>query len=145
MKSACKDGPFRIAKYPINAYGQKRDKISYFEDRNLFLARLEMKPWCLMRGRLDMETRTPAKNAPAKQRDFLRQTLHSDVLEGVLNIPESLKHRMLEVILLPVEDGSEYPSDADEPSFLRRFAGAWAGAPLVREDQGEYETREALK
>lgn len=25
MKSACKDGPFRIAKYPINAYGQKKE------------------------------------------------------------------------------------------------------------------------
>ncbi len=28
---------------------------------------------------------------------------------------------------------------------LRRFAGAWCGEALIREDQGRYETRRGLK
>lgn len=32
-----------------------------------------------------------------------------------------------------------------QTSLLSRFAGAWRGGPLVREEQGEYEVRSELK
>ena len=38
------------------------------------------------------------------QTGFLRQTMHSDRLEGILKIPHNLKHRMVEVILLPLDN-----------------------------------------
>ncbi|OGU10775.1 MAG: hypothetical protein A2075_06375 [Geobacteraceae bacterium GWC2_58_44] len=78
---------------------------------------------------------------------FVRQTILSDKLEGIVTIPKSLKHRMVEVILLPLD--TEQPIrrriDKTDSSPLVLFAGAWAGEVLVREDQGLYETREEFK
>lgn len=76
---------------------------------------------------------------------FVRQTIQSNILEGVVEIPNNLKNRLVEMILLPL-DGEKYGQSDDErtASPLKRFAGAWAGEPLVREDQGDYETREEL-
>lgn len=66
---------------------------------------------------------------------FVRQTIQSNTLEGVVEIPNNLKNRLVEMILLPL-DGEEYGQTDDERtgSPLKRFAGAWAGEPLVRED-----------
>jgi hypothetical protein len=36
-------------------------------------------------------------------------------------------------------------SAAEREAFVQSFAGAWQGDPLVRPDQGEYETRDELK
>lgn len=32
---------------------------------------------------------------------IVRQTIHSDKLEGIVKVPRNLKNRMVEVILLP--------------------------------------------
>lgn len=80
------------------------------------------------------------------QAGFVRQTMHSDRLEGVLKIPHNLKHRMVEVILLPFDDDTALHRDQKvKGSSLKKFAGAWAGDSIVREDQGTYEVREELK
>jgi len=51
----------------------------------------------------------------------------------------------VEVILLPVvSEKNSAQSKEKAGSLLKRFAGAWAGEQLVREDQGDYETREEL-
>ena len=55
------------------------------------------------------------------------------------------KNRLVELIVLPFDsekDGKQ--SKKREDPALRRFAGAWAGEPLVRADQGQYEVREEL-
>ncbi len=66
---------------------------------------------------------------------FVRQTILSDKLEGIVTIPRNLKHRMVEVILLPLDtEPSRRPMDKQDSSPLVAFAGAWAGEVLVRED-----------
>jgi len=85
------------------------------------------------------------KKSPT-QAEFVRQTMHSDRLEGILKIPNNLKHRMVEVILLPFEDDTVLQRDREAKDLsLKKAAGAWAGDLLVREDQGTYEVREELK
>lgn len=80
------------------------------------------------------------------QAGFVRQTMHSDRLEGILKIPNNLKHRMVEVILLPFDDETALHRDQKAKGLsLKKVAGAWAGDLLVREDQGTYEVREELK
>ena len=80
------------------------------------------------------------------QTGFLRQTMHSDRLEGILKIPHKLKHRMVEVILLPLDDDTALHRNQEAGGLsLKKFAGAWAGELLVREEQGTYEVREGLK
>ena len=77
---------------------------------------------------------------------FVRQTILSDKLEGIVTIPKNLKHRMIEVILLPLD--SEPPpigTNKTGGSPLSVFAGAWAGEVLVRDEQGLYEKREEFK
>jgi len=88
----------------------------------------------------------PSKKKGISSHDaFVRQTIQSNILEDVVEIPNNLKNRLVEMILLPL-DGEKYGQTDEErtASTLKRFAGAWAGEPLVREDQGDYETREEL-
>ena len=48
--------------------------------------------------------------------------------------------------MLPLDDDAGPQREQDtEGSPLKRFAGAWAGELLVRENQGDYEIREELK
>lgn len=77
------------------------------------------------------------------QAAFVRQTIQSNLLEGIVEIPTNLKNRLVEVILLPL-DIEKSTLDRRSYSSLDRFAGAWAGEPLVREEQGIYEAREEL-
>lgn len=79
------------------------------------------------------------------QPGFVRQTIQSDMLEGIVKIPRSLKHRLVEVILLPLDTETSIEEGyKTEVSPLERFAGSWAGEPLIREEQGAYEVREEL-
>ena len=93
-----------------------------------------------------MAMRSIKRKKQSSQAGFARQTIQSDILEGIIKIPRSLKHRMVEVILLPV-DTEMLPLNISEEgvSPLGRFAGAWSGEPLVREEQGTYEVREEVK
>lgn len=64
-------------------------------------------------------------------------------LPDTLKMPKDLQRRKVEVILLPLDaDKPSKPCSNSVSSPLARFAGAWAGEMLVREDQGEYEVRE---
>jgi hypothetical protein len=67
-------------------------------------------------------------------------------LPDTLMMPKSLRHRRVEVILLPLD--AEKDSQIKSKTLvspLVRFAGAWMGELLVREDQGAYEVREDFK
>jgi hypothetical protein len=78
--------------------------------------------------------------------DFVRQTMLSDKLEGIMTIPKNLKHRMVEVILLPLDvEPVIRRISKTGGSPLAIFAGAWKGEALVRAEQGLYEKREELK
>lgn len=67
-------------------------------------------------------------------------------LPKVIRVPDALKNRRVEVILLPLDDAETTPPG---PSMgknpIEEFLGAWKGKPLVRPEQGEYETRELLQ
>ncbi|HIJ81606.1 MAG TPA: hypothetical protein HPP76_07860 [Desulfuromonadales bacterium] len=67
-------------------------------------------------------------------------------LPDTLRMPENLKHRRVEVILLPLDtEKISHITSATTISPLARFAGAWEGELLVRENQGTYEVREDFK
>jgi len=76
---------------------------------------------------------------------FARQTIQSNLLEGIVEVPSKLKNRLVEVILLPVVSEKHNAQSKEKAgSPLKRFAGAWVGEQLIREDQGNYETRDEL-
>jgi hypothetical protein len=67
--------------------------------------------------------------------------------DGVLKLkmPIGIKNKDLDVILVvhPVDDlkpVAEWPAN-----FFTNVVGGWEGAPLVREPQGNYETRNEIK
>jgi len=66
-------------------------------------------------------------------------------LPKVIRVPDALKNRRVEVILLPLDDVSATPRAHQSRNPIEDFVGAWKGKPLVRPDQGEYETREPLQ
>ncbi|MCP4105636.1 MAG: hypothetical protein GY749_08885 [Desulfobacteraceae bacterium] len=68
-------------------------------------------------------------------------------LPKVINVPDVLKNRRVEVIMLPLdeEDKPEKQNTRRKMNPIDEFIGAWGGEPLVRPDQGEYEIREPLK
>jgi hypothetical protein len=64
-------------------------------------------------------------------------------LPDSLIMPRNLRHRRVEVILLPLDvEKDSHINSKTIVSPLVRFAGAWAGEQLVRENIGVYEVRE---
>ena len=80
-----------------------------------------------------MITQSLKNKKPSSQTEFARQTIQSNLLEGIVQIPSSLKNRIVEVILLPL-DSKKYSYNTNKKAglHLRRFAGAWCGEPLIR-------------
>jgi len=92
-----------------------------------------------------METQASKTKTPSSEAVFVRETIQSNLLEGIIEIPNKLRNRLVEVILLPVVSEKHKGQSNEKPgSSLRRFAGSWFGEQLVREDQGKYDVREEL-
>ena len=92
-----------------------------------------------------METQTSKTKNISSEAIFVRETIESNLLEGIIEIPNKLRNRLVEVILLPVVIEKHNDQSNKKPtSPLKRFAGAWFGEELVRENQGNYEVREEL-
>jgi hypothetical protein len=75
-------------------------------------------------------------------------TLHSHAdPDGVLNlrVPVGLPNADLEVMVIIVPLPKSPQELGWTPGFFEQTAGAWQGAPLARESQGDYETRDDLK
>jgi hypothetical protein len=92
---------------------------------------------------MQMATKSLKSKSQFSQAAFVRQTIQSNLLEGIIEIPGNLKNRLVEIILLPLDSKKSIHHRRSE-SPLDRLAGAWDGEPLVREEQGNYETREEL-
>jgi hypothetical protein len=79
-------------------------------------------------------------------------TFHSHVgADGILNlqIPVGIINTELEVMVI-VQPVVQPESKSAEPSgwlpgFFEEVIGSWAGEPLVRPEQGEYEMRAEFK
>jgi hypothetical protein len=92
-----------------------------------------------------METQTSKTKTLSSEAVFVRETIESNLLEGIIEIPNKLRNRLVEVILLPVVSEELNGQSTKKRGFpLKRFAGAWFGEQLVRENQGNYEVREEL-
>jgi hypothetical protein len=67
-----------------------------------------------------------------------------DVLPSMIEIPEDLRRRHVEVVFLALDE-REAPEAGLKPDWpeglFERTAGAWQGERLQRGDQGEYEQR----
>lgn len=66
-----------------------------------------------------------------------------------IDIPEEMRHQPVEIIIWPLSEQIESAGQVDEngwpQGFFEATAGAWAGEPLVRETQGDYEQRLELE
>jgi hypothetical protein len=58
-------------------------------------------------------------------------------------------YRIIRVLENPPESTTPTTEELEKsgwpPDFLAETAGAWQGAPLVREEQGDYEARDELR
>ena len=69
-------------------------------------------------------------------------------LPANIRVPSELRHRRVEVILLPLdepvplEEGAELDEQGWPLGFFEKTAGQWAGEALVRDAPTDYETRE---
>ena len=75
-------------------------------------------------------------------------TLHTRVgKDGILKIetPIGIANTDVEIVLVvnPMEEA--YPTLEWPANFFTEIVGGWEGAPLVREPQGTYETRNGFK
>jgi len=66
---------------------------------------------------------------------------------ATITVPEEFRHGSVEVIFMPISPSSltlPKPEHPQPTSWLADLAGSWQGTCLVREPQGEYESREEL-
>ena len=76
--------------------------------------------------------------------DVVRQIYES--LPDTIDMPDSLKNRPVEVILLPLDEAPVRPDKRrKKQKSANEFLGAWKGEALTRPEQGEFETREPLE
>jgi hypothetical protein len=72
------------------------------------------------------------------------RTIYPDAPDSI-PIPAELRHQPVEIIIWPLSSSAEINSQTDANGwplgFFEATAGAWAGEPLVREPQGDYEQR----
>ncbi len=69
-----------------------------------------------------------------------------DNLPETIKAPNALKNRRVEVIMLPLDEEIELEKDTLKSyRAIDEFIGAWEGEPLVRPNQGVFESRELLK
>jgi len=69
---------------------------------------------------------------------------------NVINMPEHLQHRRVEVIIRLLDDEAAVAKPETDANgwplgFFAETAGAWAGEPIERAPQGDYEQRIALE
>ncbi|MCX5873128.1 MAG: hypothetical protein NTY51_07830 [Deltaproteobacteria bacterium] len=75
--------------------------------------------------------------------DVVRQIYES--LPESIRMPDSLKNRPVEVILLPLDGSPVTPGKRRKKlKTAHEFLGSWKGEVLTRPKQGEYENRESL-
>lgn len=90
---------------------------------------------------------TPGESRRRNIMQVLRsiQTVNADHIS--LKIPKSFMKRALEIIIMPIDDSKPTPESfaAWPKDFFTRTAGCFAGTPLVREEQGEYEVRDSIR
>ena len=76
---------------------------------------------------------------------YFRQIM--EALPETITVPSALRNRRVEIIMLPLDEiapnGKSATVDANgwPEGFFEETFGCWAGEPLVREPQGDYETR----
>lgn len=76
---------------------------------------------------------------------YFRQMI--EALPATITVPADLRNRRVEMIMLPLDEvapnGKPAAVDANgwPEGFFEETFGCWAGEPLVREPQGDYETR----
>ena len=76
---------------------------------------------------------------------YFRQII--EALPETLIVPAELRNRRVEIIMLPLDEvapnGKPAAVDANgwPLGFFQETEGRWSGEPLVREPQGDYETR----
>ena len=70
-----------------------------------------------------------------------------DDLPPVIKMPKEFQHHSVQIIITPLEKDttSQEQSTNKSSAWLANFAGKWQGETLVREDEGEYESRDELK
>jgi len=69
---------------------------------------------------------------------FLRKIIESRQLEGVLDVPEELKGKKVELIILPVEDECSTLPEKDQENWFGSFS-------LVGEDENKSSVGFAFK
>lgn len=80
--------------------------------------------------------------------EAIRKILPDAQNSVTVELPPSFRHRPIEVVVTPLDDGpagagsraaTAWPAD-----FFKEVAGAWSGVPLTRAPQGAAEPRAPL-
>ncbi len=74
----------------------------------------------------------------------VREMIKAKSRDCSIRLPEWAVGQELEVIILPSKQQAGV-SEGKITASLARFAGAWKGESMVREDEGAYDVRDELK
>ncbi len=71
--------------------------------------------------------------------DYMRKIVNSDVLSGVFDIPESLRNRKVEILVIPYEQKNDEIINATEnPDNARGMLRQYRKSSLISQEDGAW-------
>lgn len=74
-----------------------------------------------------------------RKMNFVRKVANSDILASIIDIPESLKNKKVEILILPIEDDSEEKQVLTHIAKARGSLKKYSNIDLIPEEENIWE------
>jgi hypothetical protein len=71
--------------------------------------------------------------------DFIRTIVNSDILASIIEIPENLRHRKVEILILPYENVNVEENKEQKVKMARGILGKYKNIELQSEENSAWE------
>ncbi|HHX60520.1 MAG TPA: hypothetical protein GX707_07325 [Epulopiscium sp.] len=71
--------------------------------------------------------------------EFVRTIINSEELTGIIDIPESLKYKLVEILILPCEDKSKQMPIYETSKKARGILASYKNLDLIQEEEKAFE------
>jgi hypothetical protein len=71
--------------------------------------------------------------------NFIRKVANSDILASIIDIPEALRHKKVEILIFPIEENEEHEPIKRKNKKARGSLKKYSNAELIAQEDGIWE------